>query len=181
MAIGALKRKVFPHVYCRFCGKQINDGSVYCPYCGEKQNSGQEEKTDGKFAGNFASGRDRRDNTGQNYYDQGSFENGYYNNCPPNGGYYNGGYGNNGYDNRPRPIDAPNAGWGVLGFFFPLIGLILFLVWKDEYPNRSKMCGKGALISVIVYFALVILFLLIIMIIMVSAATASVSPSAIYY
>ncbi len=43
-----------------------------------------------------------------------------------------------------------NAGWAVLGFFFPLIGLILWLVWKDSNPEDSKMAGKGALIGVIV-------------------------------
>lgn len=46
--------------------------------------------------------------------------------------------------------DSGNSGWGVLGFFFPLIGLILYLVWKDDQPKNSKMAGKGALIGVIV-------------------------------
>ncbi len=48
-----------------------------------------------------------------------------------------------------NPADAPSAGYGVLGFFFPLIGLILYLVWKNELPLRAKSCGKGALIGVI--------------------------------
>lgn len=47
-----------------------------------------------------------------------------------------------------------SAGWFWLGFFFPLIGLILYLVWKDEKPMRSKKCGKGALIGFIVSFVL---------------------------
>lgn len=37
---------------------------------------------------------------------------------------------------------------GVLGFFFPLVGFILWLVWKDEYPARSKSAGIGCLVSV---------------------------------
>jgi hypothetical protein len=45
--------------------------------------------------------------------------------------------------------DASSFGFAVLGFFFPLVGLILFLVWKDQYPLRSKSAGKGALIGVI--------------------------------
>lgn len=48
--------------------------------------------------------------------------------------------------------DAPSFGYAVLGFFFPVVGLILFLVWRDEYPLRAKSCGKGALISVILSF-----------------------------
>ena len=42
-----------------------------------------------------------------------------------------------------------NMGWAVLGFFVPLVGLILFLVWKNEKPADAKMAGIGALVSVI--------------------------------
>ena len=44
--------------------------------------------------------------------------------------------------------EGGTAGWGVLGFFFPLVGFILWLVWKDEYPARSKSAGIGCLVSV---------------------------------
>ena len=27
-------------MYCRKCGKQINDGTAYCPFCGEPQGAG---------------------------------------------------------------------------------------------------------------------------------------------
>ena len=27
-------------MYCRKCGKEINDGTAYCPYCGESQGAG---------------------------------------------------------------------------------------------------------------------------------------------
>lgn len=49
-----------------------------------------------------------------------------------------------------NPNDASSFGWAFLGFIFPLIGLILFLVWKDESPLKAKSCGKGALVGVIV-------------------------------
>ena len=49
-------------------------------------------------------------------------------------------------------------GWAFLGFFFPIVGLILYLVWKDQYPIRAKASGKGALISVCVYLGLLILY-----------------------
>lgn len=55
----------------------------------------------------------------------------------------------NGVNAYNNPADDDNLGWGVLGFFFPLIGLILYLVWNKEYPKRAKMCGKGALIGFI--------------------------------
>ena len=46
--------------------------------------------------------------------------------------------------------DAPNIGFAILGFFFPLIGLILYLVYKDNKPLQARSAGKGALIGFIV-------------------------------
>ena len=40
--------------------------------------------------------------------------------------------------------------WGLLGCCIPLVGLILFLVWKDTKPKTAKAAGIGALVSVIV-------------------------------
>jgi hypothetical protein len=42
-----------------------------------------------------------------------------------------------------------SAGYGVLGFCFPLVGLILYLVWKDEKPGDARYAGIGALIGVV--------------------------------
>ena len=55
---------------------------------------------------------------------------------------------------RPAEQDAPSGGFAVLCFFFPLIGLILYLIWKDTLPLRARSCGKGALIGVIVWAAI---------------------------
>lgn len=46
--------------------------------------------------------------------------------------------------------DAPSTGYAVLGFLIPLVGLILYLVNKDTYPQKAKSAGKGALIGFIV-------------------------------
>lgn len=57
------------------------------------------------------------------------------------------------YGQRPyvnlQPADTGSFGWAVLGFFFPIVGLILFLVWKSEKPVSAKQAGMGALASVI--------------------------------
>jgi len=45
--------------------------------------------------------------------------------------------------------DSGGFGWNILGFFVPLVGLILFLVWKEEKPVTAKAVGLGALIGVI--------------------------------
>lgn len=57
--------------------------------------------------------------------------------------------------------DAPSGGFTALGFFIPLVGLILYLVWKDETPLRAKSAGKGALIGIITWTALSILLYII--------------------
>lgn len=48
-----------------------------------------------------------------------------------------------------QPQDAKSFGFAVLGFFFPVVGLILYLVWKDQMPLKAKSAGKGALASLI--------------------------------
>lgn len=42
-----------------------------------------------------------------------------------------------------------NSGWAVLGFFFPLVGFILWLVWNNTNPGDARMAGKGALWGVV--------------------------------
>lgn len=57
-------------------------------------------------------------------------------------------YGQRPYVN-PQPADTGSFGWAVLGFFFPIVGLILFFIWKTEKPVSAKQAGMGALASVI--------------------------------
>lgn len=59
----------------------------------------------------------------------------------------------------PREDDAPNAGFAVLSFFVPIVGLILYLVWNDTMPMRARSCGKGAIIGFIVWLILGIIFI----------------------
>ena len=50
----------------------------------------------------------------------------------------------------PEKTDESSAGLAVLGFFFPLVGLILYLVMEKDQPLKAKSAGKGALIGFIV-------------------------------
>ncbi len=54
--------------------------------------------------------------------------------------------------------DTGSTGWAVLGFFVPLIGLILYLIWKDTKPNDAAKAGKGALIGFIVSMVFSIIY-----------------------
>lgn len=46
--------------------------------------------------------------------------------------------------------DNGGCGWNILGFFIPLVGLILYLVWKNSKPKTAGAVGVGALIGVVV-------------------------------
>lgn len=52
-------------------------------------------------------------------------------------------------------------GWGVLGFFIPVAGLILYLTWKTDRPKASKAAGIGALVCLIFNVVIIALWLLI--------------------
>lgn len=54
--------------------------------------------------------------------------------------------------------DSSSFGYAVLGFFIPIVGLILYLIWKDSTPLRAKSAGKGALVSVIVSVVIGIIY-----------------------
>lgn len=59
--------------------------------------------------------------------------------------------------------------WGLLGCCIPIVGLVLFLVWKDQKPKTAKAAGIGALISVIALIA----FYVIVFVIMGAAGIAA--------
>ena len=64
------------------------------------------------------------------------------------------------YATPVQPVqDSGSIGWGVLGFFFPIVGLILFLVWKSTKPNCAKVAGIGALIGFILSVGVNLLYL----------------------
>ena len=52
--------------------------------------------------------------------------------------------------------------FGLLGFFCPFAGLVLYLVWKDTKPKSSKYAGIGALINVGLSLFLILLYIILI-------------------
>ena len=62
-------------------------------------------------------------------------------------------------ENKPAVVDNGGFLWGLLGCCIPIVGLILYLVWKNERPRTAKAAGIGALVSVcigILYYIAVI-------------------------
>lgn len=43
-------------------------------------------------------------------------------------------------------VDRGNPLIGICSFFIPVMGLILFLIWRKEKPRSAKHAGLGALV-----------------------------------
>ena len=66
-------------------------------------------------------------------------------------------------DNKPNADvseDNSNLGFAILGFFIPIVGLILFLIYEEKKPKRAKSAGKGALIGFITEIVLAIILVI---------------------
>lgn len=58
----------------------------------------------------------------------------------------------------PASYDAPSIGFGLLGFCIPLVGLILFLVWRGKTPKKAKSIGIGTLVGFILAIIAIVYF-----------------------
>ena len=66
-------------------------------------------------------------------------------------------------DNKSNAIiseDSSSFGFAVLGFFIPIVGFILFLIYEEKKPKRAKSAGKGALIGFITRIVLSAIFVI---------------------
>jgi hypothetical protein len=59
-----------------------------------------------------------------------------------------------GVKQQVNSIDGNIGGLGVICFLIPLLGLILYILWKDTNPIKSSGAGKAALWGVAFYFFL---------------------------
>lgn len=91
-------------MYCKNCGRAVDDNSLYCYNCGV-----------------------RLDNTSCANISE----------------------------------DNSSFGFAVLGFFIPIAGFILFLIYEGKKPKRAKSAGKGALIGFITKIVLSIILVII--------------------
>ena len=129
-------------MYCRNCGQELNKNDRVCPACGTPVSNVKEEQKTYSY----------------NETAQGAPHNGpqtYEYNSEKTSDHQT--YNYSGTDYQPSE-DSGSAGWGFLGCCFPLVGLILFLVWKDNKPRSAKSAGIGALIGIVLFIAVTALF-----------------------
>lgn len=62
-------------------------------------------------------------------------------------------------------IDKGGFGWGLLGCFMPIVGVILYLVWSDERPKTARAVGIGAITCVAIVIVCYLLIMLVGMIV----------------
>ena len=107
-------------MYCKNCGAQIDDGDRFCSYCGARVKSNDYE---GKSDYDNYEGYSHVSESECNDHYVGEEKTG----CPCD--------------------DKPSVGYGILSFFIPLVGLILFISWHKETPKKAKSCIIGAIIG----------------------------------
>ncbi len=76
--------------------------------------------------------------------------------------------------NSPVQPDQKSFGWGLLGFLVPILGLILWLLWKDETPKKAKSVGVGALISAITSAIFLVLYIVFVVVLMIFAINGTI-------
>lgn len=125
---------------CNKCGNNLYGNKTKCPFCGEPIGSNSRTTTS----------RPNTSTTG-NKLNSSSYQS---NTNKYNG--YNGSSNNQststGSRSSSRSVDTGSAGWGLLGFCFPIVGIILYLVWQTDQPLNAKAALNGALISIIIGF-----------------------------
>lgn len=123
-------------MHCNVCGREFEGGTNFCPFCAAPLNE--------EFQQNYQNQNQQwgaQPNGAPNYGNQPPYG------APPQQTYAGGQY----YGQQPiNPNDKPSAGLNFVAFFVPLVGLILYILWKDETPVKAKAIGKWALIGVVV-------------------------------
>ena len=123
---------------CNKCGNNLYGNKTKCPFCGESINSSRPISSKPKSTGsNLSSSSYQNDNTYSGY-----------DGISTSGNYQK----SNQSSRNSSSYDSGSGGWGLLGFCFPLIGIILYLVWQNDKPNNAKAALNGALIGIVIGF-----------------------------
>ena len=45
--------------------------------------------------------------------------------------------------------DAPSFLFALISFFTPLVGLVLYIIWRKDFPQKAKSCMNGMICGII--------------------------------
>lgn len=140
-------------MFCRNCGKQLDEGFKVCPYCGEPVSLAE---SDSKRAAQEQ--KDAEEKTQPVHNEAAPIP------APtpvqPRS------------STKAEPENENVGGWKVLGFFLgffgpllwflPLVSLVLYLIWKSDKPKVAKGIGQFTLIGLAVGVGLAVIIAIII-------------------
>ncbi len=143
-------------MFCRNCGKQLDDGFKVCPYCGEPVSLAE---SDAKRA---AQEQPAAEETQPEHNDIPREPAPLPAPAPAR----------QETDNKPETENDTVGGWRVLGFFLgffgpllwflPLVSLVLYLIWKSDKPKVAKGIGQFTLIGLAVGVGLAVIIAIIV-------------------
>lgn len=182
-------------MFCTNCGAALPNGADICPNCNRpvsRSSFAQGEVPVSNVNYNGQNAPYKPESCNQNYNSPSGNTNGFYGsqqnnpvnstyNAPVNGAAYQQNrseqynqYSQNGGAYNPQayrnPDEKANVGLCVASVFFPIVGLILFLVQKNDTPRAAKSYLLCAAIS----FGVQVLLSIIVMVIMWTAVWAAV-------
>lgn len=113
-------------MFCKSCGQQIDDFALACPQCGAATSSQTQAPPP---AQQYQPPVYQAPQYQQPTYQQPGYQQPY---------------------QTSNVADVPSGGMKLLSFCIPIVGLILFITWKDQKPVSAKAMGKAALIGFII-------------------------------
>ena len=137
--------------YCNNCGNATDDNAIFCPHCGARTNGEKSHVNFNPYGGFGGYGY-------QPYYDTKgsallavlSFL------------FWQAGVIIWLFCRQTRPGKARSAAKGALSsacLGIPIIGLVLWIIWKDDYSKKdyAKVAGISAIVGVVLYAAIIAL------------------------
>ena len=132
---------------CKVCGKPIDGKDEFCPHCGAK-NIQTAESTNQNDSDSFVSTLKSEEDTSTNKDSKGNYT-----------GYNNGNTGN-WNDGTKKKEDKGDTLANIASCCFPIVGIILFFIWREERPKAAKSVCMwaiiGAVLVVVIYIVLTI-------------------------
>lgn len=122
-------------MFCKHCGKELNEDYRVCPFCGTPQANEPPASTNPYADPRAPYGNpDGYNGNYNNYNNYNTYNNGYGN------GYQNRGYSNQGYGTGEKPTNTFALIGFILSFFVCIVGLVFSIIGL----NKSKeMGGEG--------------------------------------